>query len=119
MAKSRLESLKVRKGRVRKSLKTSSERPRLTVFRSNKHIYAQIIDDVSQKTLVSASTLSKELKTTVTKFDVNAAIAVGKLVGQKAKEAKIAMVAFDRGSYLYHGKIKALADAARGEGLKF
>lgn len=120
MANSKLQSLAVRKGRVRRSLTVSVERPRLSVYRSNKHIYAQIIDDVNQKTLASASTLSKELKETVKKTtDVSAAVAVGKLIGQKAIEAKVEKVTFDRGGYPYHGKIKALADAARETGLKF
>ena len=120
MANSKNESMKIRQRRIRKSITVSAERPRLSVFRSNKHIYAQIIDDVNQKTLISASTRSKELQG---KFknasDLGAAVEVGKLVGQKAKEAKIAKVSFDRGGYLYHGKVKALADAARGEGLSF
>ncbi len=120
MANSKTESMKVRSNRVRRSITASADRPRLTVFRSNKHIYAQVIDDINQKTLVSASTVSKELKGKVSKTsDLEAAVQVGKLIGQKAKEAKIEQVAFDRGSYLYHGKIKALADAARAEGLKF
>lgn len=120
MANTKTESMKVRQTRVRRSLKSSSDRPRLTVFRSNKHIYAQIIDDVNQKTLVSASTVSKELEGKVKKTsDLNAAKEVGKLIGQIAIKAKIEQVAFDRGGYLYHGKIKALADAAREAGLKF
>ncbi len=120
MANSKTEMEKIRKKRIRRSLKVSSDRPRLTVFRSNKHIYAQIIDDINQKTLASASTVSKELKDKVKKTsDLTAAQEVGKLIGKLAKEAKIEQVAFDRGSYLYHGKIKALADAAREAGLKF
>lgn len=120
MANSKNESMKIRQSRVRRSLKITADRPRLSVFRSNKHIYAQIIDDVNQKTLVSASTVSKELKGKVSKTsDIEAAKEVGKLIGQIAKKAKIEKVAFDRGSYLYHGKIKALADAARAEGLQF
>lgn len=120
MANTKTESLKIRQSRVRRSLTVSTERPRLSVYRSNKHIYAQIIDDVNQKTLASASTLSKELKETVKKTtDLNAATAVGKLIGEKAKEVKIEKVTFDRGGYPYHGKIKALADAARSAGLQF
>jgi large subunit ribosomal protein L18 len=120
MANTKTESMQIRKKRIRRSLKVTTDRPRLSVFRSNKHIYAQIIDDVNQKTLVCASTVSKELKEKISKkSDVTAAVEVGKLIGKLAKEAKIEKVAFDRGSYLYHGKIKALADAARAEGLQF
>ena len=119
MANSKTESMKIRQTRVRRSLKNSG-RPRLSVFRSNKHIYAQIIDDVNQKTLVSVSTVSKEVKGKISKTsDIKAATEIGKLIGQLAKKANVAEVAFDRGSYLYHGKVKALADAARSEGLKF
>ena len=106
--------------RVRKTVEGSQERPRLNVFRSSKHIYAQIIDDVAGHTLVSASSLSKELdgqfKTGANKL---AARAVGKLIAQKAKEKKLDKVVFDRGGYLYHGRIKELADGAREGGLKF
>lgn len=120
MAKTKLKSMEVRKSRVRRSLTVTTDRPRLSIFRSNKHIYAQIVDDVNHRTIVSASTRSKELKGKLPKTsDLSAAIEVGKLVGQKAKDAKIEKVCFDRGSYLYHGKVKALADAAREAGLHF
>jgi len=120
MANTKTESMKIRQKRIRRSIKVTSDRPRLSVFRSNKHIYAQIIDDVNQKTLASASTVSKELKGKFAKTsDLTAAKEVGKLIGEIAIKAKIDKVAFDRGSYLYHGKIKALADAAREAGLKF
>jgi large subunit ribosomal protein L18 len=106
--------------RVRKTVSGSSERPRLNVFRSSKHIYAQIIDDVKGHTLVAASSLSKELdgqfKTGANKA---AARAVGKLIAQKAKEKSLEKVVFDRGGYVYHGRIKELADGAREGGLKF
>jgi large subunit ribosomal protein L18 len=106
--------------RVRKTVEGSAERPRLNVFRSSKHIYAQVIDDVAGHTLVAASSLSKELdgqfKTGANKA---AARAVGKLIAQKAKEKKLDKVVFDRGGYLYHGRIKELADGAREGGLKF
>lgn len=94
--------------------------PRLAVFRSNKHMYAQIIDDVAGHTLVSASTMDKSVAESL-KFTSNldAAKAVGKAVGEKAVAAGISQVVFDRGGYLYHGKIQALADAAREVGLKF
>lgn len=106
--------------RVRKGVSGSTERPRLNVFRSSKHIYAQIVDDVKGHTLTAASSLSKELdgqfKTGANKA---AARAVGKLIAQKAKEKSISKVVFDRGGYLYHGRIKELAEGAREGGLKF
>ncbi|HYG74822.1 MAG TPA: 50S ribosomal protein L18 [Planctomycetota bacterium] len=106
--------------RVRKGVTGTGERPRLNVFRSSKHIYAQVIDDVKGATLAAASSLSKELdgqfKTGANKA---AARAVGKLVAQKALEKKISKVVFDRGGYVYHGRIKELADGAREGGLKF
>lgn len=107
-----------RKNRVRRKVRRIKDRFRLTVFRSNKHIYAQIINDQESKTLVSASTLSKDIKLDKTS-DTQAAVEVGKLIAQKAKDAKIKKVTFDRGSYLYHGRVKALADAAREAGLEF
>jgi large subunit ribosomal protein L18 len=111
---------KIRHKRIRKTVFGTKERPRLCVFRSNKHIYAQIISDVSLKALVSASTLSKELKATNLKSTTqDAAQAVGKLVAQKAKKAGITSVCFDRGGYKYHGQVKKLADGAREGGLKF
>lgn len=110
----------VRKLRVRKQLTVSAERPRLTIFRSNKHFYAQIIDDTSHKTLAAASTQSKELKG---KFDgkltIETAKGVGQLIATKAKEKNIIKVCLDRGPYLYHGRVKAFADAARESGLEF
>jgi large subunit ribosomal protein L18 len=95
-------------------------RPRLSVFRAGKHIYAQVIDDVQGKTLASASTLDKELKGKVEKTATSeAAIEVGKLVASRAVAAGISQVVFDRGGYIYHGRVKALADAAREGGLQF
>ena len=94
--------------------------PRCCVYRSNNHIYAQIIDDTVGRTLVAASTMSKELKGDLKKTgNKEAAVKVGRLVAQKALEKGIQRVAFDRNSYLYHGKVRALADAAREEGLQF
>jgi len=121
MSKVTRQDRRVRKHeRVRKSVEGSSERPRLNVFRSSKHIYAQIVDDVKGHTLVAASSLSKELdgqfKTGANK---PAARAVGKLIAQKAIEAKLDKVVFDRGGYVYHGRIKELAEGAREGGLKF
>ncbi len=110
-----------RKARVRRKLKSNrAGHFRLTVFRSNLHIYAQIVDDKNSKTLVSASTLNKdiakELKTT---SDIKAAQIVGKKLAELAKAANIDTVYMDRGGYLFHGRVKALADAARENGLKF
>jgi len=95
-------------------------KPRLTVFRSLGHIYAQIVDDVAARTLVAASSLSKELKRKVKSGgNVESARLVGQLLGKKAKAAGIEQVAFDRNGYKYHGRVKAFADAAREAGLKF
>jgi len=110
-----------RQGRVRGLLRRAAgERKRLSVYRSSKHIYAQVIDDDRGVTLASASSIEKptreELKTGAS---VDAAKAVGKLIAERAKEKGVTAVVFDRGAYLYHGRIKALADAAREGGLKF
>lgn len=102
---------------IRKQLSGSTERPRLTIFRSNKGIYAQIIDDTVGKTLISASTLSKEFAGSGNKVEQSKA--VGKLVAEKAIAAGISKVVFDRNGYLYHGRIKSLADGAREGGLDF
>ncbi|NTU28107.1 50S ribosomal protein L18 [Bacillus tequilensis] len=107
-----------RHARVRAKLSGTAERPRLNVFRSNKHIYAQIIDDVNGVTLASASTLDKDLNVEST-GDTAAATKVGELVAKRAAEKGVSDVVFDRGGYLYHGRVKALADAAREAGLKF
>ena len=104
--------------RVRQTLKGTSATPRLCVFRSNKAIYAQIIDDETRTTLVSASSLDKDLKIK-NGSNVEAAKVVGKSIAEKAKKAKITKVVFDRGGYLYHGRVAALADAARENGLEF
>jgi len=106
--------------RIRKRLSGTPVRPRLAVFRSNKHIYAQVIDDVKGTTLTAASSLDADAKKDIKNGgNVAAAKAVGKLVAQRAKAKGIDAVLFDRGGYLYHGRIKALADAAREAGLKF
>ncbi|NLU53642.1 MAG: 50S ribosomal protein L18 [Clostridiaceae bacterium] len=106
--------------RVRKKISGTPERPRLCVFRSSKHIYAQIIDDVNSTTLVAASTLDEALKGKL-KYTGNkeAAREVGKLIGNKALEKGIKTVVFDRGGYLFHGRVKELADGAREAGLEF
>lgn len=106
--------------RVRKKVHGTSARPRLSVYRSLKHIYAQIIDDTMGQTLVAASTLEPELRRRLTSTgNVAAARAVGQLVAQRAREKDIAEVVFDRGGYLYHGCVKALAEGAREAGLVF
>lgn len=106
--------------RLRNKISGTAERPRLNVFRSLQHIYAQLVDDVTGTTLVSANTLDKEIKE---KFpyggNVAAAEEVGKLIAKRALEKGIDTVVFDRGGYIYHGRVKALADGAREGGLKF
>jgi large subunit ribosomal protein L18 len=110
----------IRKARVRRRLTVTAERPRLAIFRSNLHFYAQIVDDTQQKTIVAASTRSKELKGKLAKTTtMEAAKEVGRLIAKKAKERNVTRVCFDRRSYLYHGRVKALAEAARAEGLQF
>lgn len=106
------------KYRIRKKIKGTPERPRLCVFRSNKEIYAQIIDDVSKKTLVAASSREKALKN-LKGTKTEKSVAVGKLIAEKAKQKGIQAVVFDRNGFLYHGRVKALADAARNAGLNF
>jgi len=106
--------------RIRKKLAGRTERPRLAVFRSQAHIYAQIINDEDGKTLCSASTVDKDLRAkSKTGANVAAAKAVGALIAARAKEKGIELVVFDRGGFQYHGRVKALADAAREAGLKF
>ena len=110
-----------RRQRLRYQLRQkSSGRPRLSVFRSGKHIYAQIIDDAAGRTVAAATTLDKDLKSTLkTGADKSAAAAVGKLIAERSKAAGVEQVVFDRGAYLYHGRVKALAEAAREGGLDF
>jgi large subunit ribosomal protein L18 len=109
-----------RHARVRKRLQGTSERPRLCVFRSLKHIYAQVIDDTQSHTLVSASTLDAEVLAKMEgKGKVSQAAVVGEVLAQRAQKAGINAVVFDRGGYKYHGRVKSLADAARKAGLEF
>ena len=109
-----------RKYRVRKKVRGQQECPRLNVFRSNRHIYAQIIDDNSGQTRIAASTLSPEFKETSKKTgNIEAAKQVGMLIAQKCLEKQITKVVFDRGGFLYHGRVKALAQSARENGLQF
>ncbi|MBP3913929.1 MAG: 50S ribosomal protein L18 [Lachnospiraceae bacterium] len=117
---SRTEIRQKKHKRMRGHLSGTAECPRLAVFRSNKHMYAQIVDDVSGKTLAAASTLQADVREGLEYTDnVAAAAAVGKAIGEKAAKAGIKTVVFDRGGFLYHGKIQALADAAREAGLDF
>ena len=105
--------------RIRKHLSGTETRPRLCVFRSNKHIYAQIVDDSNGRTLVAASTRDADGKGDKGGGNIAAAKTVGKIVAKRAKDKGIQAVLFDRGGYIYHGRVKALADAAREAGLKF
>lgn len=106
--------------RLRKKMSGTTERPRLAVFRSNQHIYAQLIDDSAGHTLVAASTLDQDLKDqTSGEGKIDSATAVGTSIAQKAKDAGVGRVVFDRGGYAYHGRVKALAEAAREVGLEF
>ncbi len=113
--------LQRRRGRVRGALaRAANGRLRLSVFRSSKQIYAQVIDDANGRTVASASSLEKDLRAKLkTGADATAAVEVGKLVAERAKAAGVTAVIFDRGGYMYHGRVKALADAARETGLEF
>jgi large subunit ribosomal protein L18 len=106
-----------RKRRIRKNISGTSEKPRLSVYRSAKHIYAQIIDDDNQATLAAAATVEKDFETEGRKTDK--AKTVGQLIGNRAKEKGISKVVFDRNGYLYHGRVKALSEGAREVGLNF
>jgi large subunit ribosomal protein L18 len=109
-----------RHARIRKRLEGTADRPRMAVFRSNEHIYVQVIDDVAQATLAAASTIDKELKGKLeSNSNCDAATEVGKLIAQRVAAKGISQVVFDRGGNLYHGRVKALAEAARANGLKF
>ena len=114
----RNEMRKARHARIREKVTGTTNVPRLNVFRSNNNIFAQIIDDEKAITLVSASSIDKELKIE-NGGNIEAATKVGELIAKRAKKAKIEQVVFDRGGYLYHGRVKALAEAARENGLEF
>ena len=103
--------------RIKKKIRGTAERPRLAVHFSNRNVYAQLIDDQAGRTLAAASTMEKD--TGVHRSNVEAATAVGKLIGERAKTAKVEQVIYDRGGFVYHGKVKALADGAREAGLQF
>lgn len=118
--KVRSEVRKNKHRRIRSRLSGTPEKPRLSVFRSNKHMYAQVIDDVAGNTIVSASTLQAEVKEGLEKTnDITAASKLGEVIAKKALDNGIKTVVFDRGGYIYQGKVKALADAAREAGLEF
>jgi len=120
IAKQRRDGRLKRKLRVRKKVRGTTEQPRLSVFRSGKHIYAQIIEDVNGKTLAAASTVSKEVVQGVKNTgNVEAAKAVGKAIAEQALSKNIKQVVFDRNGFLYHGRVNALGDAAREAGLSF
>jgi large subunit ribosomal protein L18 len=118
-AKHKQESRIRRHRRVRKKVRGTEERPRLAVFRSNKHIAAQVIDDRSGRTLAAASTIEADVKGSGGTGNKDAAASVGKLVAERAKAAGVSKVVFDRGGNIYHGRVAALADAAREAGLEF
>jgi large subunit ribosomal protein L18 len=109
-----------RKRRIRKNILGTAERPRLTVFRSARHIYAQVIDDTQGRTLAAASTLDKSIAADKeAKSKIDRATLVGKLIGQRAKENGVSKIVFDRNGFLYHGRIKAVSEGAREAGLNF
>lgn len=115
----RKEKIQMRHLRLRKKVAGTPERPRLSVHFSGKNIYAQVIDDTIGKTVASANTTEADLKAKNPRANAVTAIAVGKLVAERAKAANVTKVVFDRGGFIYHGKVKALADAAREAGLQF
>jgi large subunit ribosomal protein L18 len=115
----RKQSIQMRHTRLRKKVAGTTDRPRLAVHFSGKHIYAQVIDDTVGKTIVSANTTEAGLKGLKPKANAATAVNVGKLVAERARAKNVEKVVFDRGGYIYHGKVKALADAAREGGLQF
>lgn len=119
MARSKLNLRLRRKSRVRQTIAGTAERPRLSVFRSLKHIGAQVIDDTCGTTLVAASTVEKDLRTLKGRATIEGAKRIGALIAERAKARGIGTVVFDRSGYRYHGQVKALAEAAREKGLRF
>lgn len=119
MAESKNQARQRRKIRIRKKVNGTPDRPRLVVFRSNTHIYAQLVNDAEGATLASASSLSLSRKQPGLHGNIAGAAAVGKEIARQAREKNIGKVVFDRNGYIYHGKVKALADGAREEGLEF
>jgi large subunit ribosomal protein L18 len=118
-SKQRLESRRRRHHRVRKKITGTAERPRLAVFRSNRHLVLQVIDDVAGHTLMAASTTEADVRRSGSTGSAEAAARVGKLLGERARAAGVTKVVFDRGGFLFHGRVKAAADAAREAGLEF
>ncbi len=119
MATKKVNPLKLRHVRLRKKVAGTPERPRLAVHFSGKNITAQVIDDEIGKTLASANTTEKDLRAKNPRANVSTAVEIGKLVAERAKANNVSKVVFDRGGFIYHGKVKALADAAREAGLEF
>ncbi len=120
MRKNKIESLNKVKSRIRSKIRGTSDRPRLSVYRSNENIYAQIIDDVQGKTILSSSTLDKSIRSLIESGkNCDASKLVGEAIAKKSLENNIQKVVFDRGGRLYHGRVKALAEAAREQGLQF
>jgi large subunit ribosomal protein L18 len=120
MAIKKLSPIKMRHQRIRKKVAGTPQRPRLAVHFSGQHIYAQIIDDEAGKTIAAVNTTEKDFTGTAsTKANVETAVKVGKLVAERARSRNVSQVVFDRGGFIYHGKVKALADAAREGGLQF
>jgi large subunit ribosomal protein L18 len=119
ISKERLESRKRRHHRVRKKITGTPERPRLAVFRSNRHIVLQVIDDDAGRTLAAASTVEPDVRSSGSTGTVDAASRVGRLLGERARAAGVSKVVFDRGGFRFHGRVKAAADAAREAGLEF
>lgn len=117
MRGSRASSRRRRHSRVRRKISGTAQRPRLTVFRSNRYIYAQVVDDLEGRTLAAASSQESDLRGSP--LNVDTAAKVGSLLGERAKEAGVSSVVFDRAGYKFHGRVKALADAARQAGLEF
>ena len=113
------EALKLRHARLRKTLAGTAERPRLSVCRTGAHIYAQLIDDDKGNTLASASTVEKEMRAQKLAANIKSAVIIGRTIAERAQAINVKAVVFDRGGFLYHGCIKALADAAREAGLEF
>ena len=119
ISKQRLESRKRRHHRVRKKITGTPDRPRLAVFRSNRHLVLQVIDDVAGHTLAADSTVEADVRSAGSTGSIDAATRVGTLIGDRARAAGVTKVVFDRGGFLFHGRIKAAADAAREAGLEF
>ena len=119
MTNSKITARAKRISRIRKKISGTNERPRLSVFKSNKHIYAQIIDDVAHKTLVAMSTVEKDFSQGEEKGKIGAAKVIGKIIAERAKAQGIEKVVFDRSGYLYHGRVKSLSEGAREGGLQF